>query len=75
MPIYEYRCETCGQVSELLVLGDGDPITCKKCGGDRLEKLMSAHSSLTTSLGREAPLPGGCCGTPHSCGRPGNCCS
>jgi putative FmdB family regulatory protein len=75
MPIYEYRCKTCGEESELLVLGDDDPITCKKCGGDKLEKLMSAHSSLTASPSREAPLPGGCCGTPNSCWRPGSCCS
>ncbi|MCX5827792.1 MAG: zinc ribbon domain-containing protein [Deltaproteobacteria bacterium] len=75
MPIYEYRCKTCGEESELLVLGNDDPITCKKCGGDNLEKLMSAHSSLITSPSSEAALPGGCCGTPNSCGRPGSCCS
>ena len=75
MPIYEYRCMACDEVSEFLVLRDDDPITCKKCGGNNLGKLISAHSSTTTSPGREAPLPGGCCGTPHICGKPGSCCS
>ncbi len=75
MPIYEYRCKICGEVSEFLVLRDNDPITCRKCGGDNLGKLMSAHSSLTTSPSSEAPLPGECCGAPNTCGRPGSCCS
>jgi len=40
MPIYEYRCKKCGEVSEFLVLRDNDPVTCKKCGGVNLGKLM-----------------------------------
>ncbi|MDO4559162.1 MAG: zinc ribbon domain-containing protein, partial [Planctomycetia bacterium] len=31
MPIYEYRCEECGEMSEELVRGD-ETITCAKCG-------------------------------------------
>ena len=76
MPIYEYRCETCGQVNEFLVLRKEEQHRCKQCGGRELTKLLSAHNTTSSSTGR-APEPGhgGCCGTPGSCGTPGGCCS
>jgi len=39
MPIYEYRCETCGQVNEFLVLRKDEQHRCKQCGGQDLTKL------------------------------------
>lgn len=34
MPIYEYRCEECGDSFEILQRMSDDPlVTCKKCGG------------------------------------------
>ncbi len=41
MPIYEYRCESCGSEFEELVFGDS-PVACPKCGGADTHKLMSA---------------------------------
>jgi putative FmdB family regulatory protein len=36
MPIYEYRCDLCGAVSEFLLrVGDDEPIRCKKCGSPK----------------------------------------
>jgi len=76
MPIYEYRCEQCGQVEELLILGKQEHPSCKQCGGKHLTKLLSAHNTMSASSPRSAePHTGGCCGTPHSCGTPGSCCS
>jgi putative FmdB family regulatory protein len=75
MPIYEYQCKTCNEVSEFLVLGSDDQLTCKRCKGKDLVKLMSAHSPPAASHGHEATIAGGCCGAPNSCGRPGSCCS
>jgi len=78
MPIYEYRCEKCGQVNEFLILGKQEQLSCKQCGGKDLTKLLSAHntSPSSTSVKRVAePGAGGCCGTPNSCGAPGSCCS
>jgi putative FmdB family regulatory protein len=76
MPIYEYRCQKCGQVNEFLILGTQSRIQCKKCGSEDLTKLMSAHN---TSSGPSEKFtesrPAGCCGTPNSCGAPGSCCS
>jgi putative FmdB family regulatory protein len=77
MPIYEYRCDKCGEVSEFIVLGSQEGLACKKCGSEQLTKLMSAHN---VSGGSESfsppPMPagGGCCGSPGSCGTPGSCC-
>jgi putative FmdB family regulatory protein len=76
MPIYEYRCEKCGQVNEFLILGRQDQLVCKQCGSKDLTKLLSAHNIATaTSRGLTEPGSGGCCGSPNSCGTPGSCCS
>ena len=76
MPIYEYRCEKCGQVNEFLILGRQQPLLCKECGSKDLTKLLSAHNTvIALSHGRTEPGSGGCCGTPNSCGTPGSCCS
>lgn len=76
MPIYEYRCEKCGQVDEFLILGKQEQLSCKQCGGETLTKLLSAHNTLSRSSPRFAePGSGSCCGTPNSCGTPGSCCS
>ena len=45
MPIYEYQCEACGQVSEELQKFSDPPLTtCKHCCGN-LNKLIS-HSAF-----------------------------
>ena len=42
MPLYEYRCKGCGEVSEFLQRFDDPPKeTCPKCKG-QLERLLSA---------------------------------
>lgn len=60
MPIYDYRCSDCGQVVELLIRFDSDPVRCPSCDSLRLEKLPSAghmarsqESSGNTCCGRE----------------------
>ncbi len=80
MPIYEFQCEECGRVSEILVFSAGNPIKCPECGSERLKKLMSATSSLSGSNTHTLPGPNdtGCCGArPHEaagCKGPGSCC-
>jgi len=44
MPIHDYRCTHCGQVSELLVSAATDAV-CPHCGSTQLDKLMSAPSA------------------------------
>jgi len=43
MPIYEYRCQDCGKVSEfLLIRTDEDFVPqCKKCKGKKMSRVLS----------------------------------
>ena len=43
MPIYEYRCLGCRQVSEFLLLSLSSPFTpvCPRCGGADMERVLS----------------------------------
>jgi len=78
MPIREYRCQKCGQVSELLVgIGrNSDDVVCSHCGSTELEGLMSAAAFAIK--GEQIPTGAGstCCGgTPSDKGCvPGSCC-
>ncbi len=69
MPIYEYRCETCGAVSEYLVgRGNDEPITCRQCGSHEMNRILSASSFTLQSYGR---MPGRtCCGKEERCETP-----
>ena len=43
MPIYEYRCDACGQKLEALQKLSDSPLTdCPACGKPRLSKLLTA---------------------------------
>ena len=43
MPIFDFHCESCDQTFELLVRNEA-PV-CPHCGGQRLEKLLSAPNA------------------------------
>ncbi len=43
MPIYEYQCEACEHVFDVLQKMSEDPLTyCPECGAPKLRKLLSA---------------------------------
>ncbi len=43
MPIYEYRCDVCGALSETLQKADDPPLRdCPKCGSPSLKRVISA---------------------------------
>jgi putative FmdB family regulatory protein len=70
MPIYEYRCNHCGQISEILITGSSDDegIACKQCGSTDLEKILSVSSFAFSGSGR---APGStCCGREERCDTP-----
>ncbi|MEN6438439.1 MAG: zinc ribbon domain-containing protein [Syntrophobacter sp.] len=79
MPIFEYLCVSCGHVFETIQYGNGEKVSCPKCGSPELSKLLSATSSLSGSK-PDGKIPGmgdtGCCGAnPTSRGCvPGSCC-
>jgi len=47
VPLYDYLCLDCAQVSELLVTGSNEKPACAACGSRNLRKMLSAHSSLS----------------------------
>ncbi|MHB8105338.1 MAG: FmdB family zinc ribbon protein [Dehalococcoidales bacterium] len=78
MPIYEYKCGACGQVSEVLVQGffSPQPLKCPDCGHD-MERRFSSPSLVTekgnhsgkTCCGREERCEKPPCSSGHSCRR------
>ena len=48
MPIYEYLCQECRKRSSILILTSRqrtDPILCRHCGSERMNRLLSRFSS------------------------------
>ena len=79
MPIFEFLCADCGKTDEILVTGVHDVPECKTCGSHNLQKLLSAHSSLSGVNRTSMPGPGdtACCGSDPvqaGCEGPGSCC-
>jgi len=68
MPVYEFKCSTCGKVIEVFIRSTGIPeIECPECGGRNFERLVSSVSVIKTSPG----LPGRtCCGRDERCESP-----
>jgi putative FmdB family regulatory protein len=40
MPLYDFHCQQCARVSELLISGSAQPV-CPECGSSAMEKLIS----------------------------------
>ncbi len=70
MPIYEYRCEECGAVTEFLQrrISDPEKVTCEQCGSSKVTKLLSA-SNVSVSAAHAAPGKT-CCGRDSRCDTP-----
>ena len=71
MPLYEYACEECNHLVEVLVRGSEQP-ACPDCGRGKLQKQLSVISAAVAGKRLELPAcpppsPGGCglpqCGT------------
>lgn len=73
MPLFEFECQDCGAVSEVLV-GRGElPPACEECGGGNVRRLLS-----TFAIGGQQCSGMGACerwpdGQPSEC-PPGRCC-
>jgi putative FmdB family regulatory protein len=76
MPIYEYRCESCGDKFEKLVRRASDAMEagCPSCGEKHLEQQYSTFAARGGSASDSNFTPaatrcgGGMCGTPGMCG-------
>lgn len=79
MPLFDYQCENCGKIIELLVKDISGRLQCTYCGSHKLKKLISAHSSYSGTSQMRLPGAGdmGCCGSKvdqADCAGPGSCC-
>ncbi len=70
MPIYEYRCEKCHELTEVIrsMAAADEPMACEACGHDQTARV---HSVFSAGSGQPDPMPMGGCG---SCGDPGATC-
>jgi putative FmdB family regulatory protein len=70
MPIYEYRCEDCGAITEFLQrrIDVSETVTCEQCGSHKVTKLLSAVN-VSVSEGHAAPGKT-CCGRDSRCDTP-----
>jgi putative FmdB family regulatory protein len=60
MPVFEYRCESCGEQLELFLRTARETPECPKCSSKKLEKLMSVPAGHVSS-GRDLPIAGPGC--------------
>ncbi|MCF8063298.1 MAG: zinc ribbon domain-containing protein [Deltaproteobacteria bacterium] len=62
MPIYEYRCDACGEVFEQLVFASDkdEPVECPSCGRRKTKRQLSSFSCGSSSEGLGAALTSGC---------------
>jgi len=71
MPLFEYRCETCGHKFEQLTRAGMAP-SCPKCLGEQLEKLLSTFAvsvqGSSSGSGVAADSPCARCGVPGGAG-------
>jgi len=56
MPLYEYECDKCGELVEILWRGPEDEkgLSCPVCGGSKLRRKLSAFSAKVNSDGTGA---------------------
>ena len=60
MPLYEFDCEDCGQMVEILVRSQ-DPPACPECGGVKLDRRLSVPATPVTARGAGLPIASAGC--------------
>lgn len=60
MPIFEYKCDDCGEVFEELVSGQTESVPCSKCKSDNVHRIISLISSKGISSGCSSCEPSKC---------------
>jgi putative FmdB family regulatory protein len=68
MPIYEYRCNDCGERVEVLLHSRKTAPPCPHCGSLLLERLFSVPHVVRGAAGRAKGQT--CCGQEERCARP-----
>lgn len=79
MPIFDFKCRSCGNVSEFLLDAgsDEDSVRCPECGSVDVEKVLSAPGGVRVGDGSSqyGGEEGACCGMTNPCENPKRCCT
>lgn len=70
MPIFEYKCDACGEDFDLLV-SSSTKIECKKCGSSEVKKKLSVFGFQNKSA-PSAPSCASACGSGFNEGQCGS---
>jgi putative FmdB family regulatory protein len=70
MPIYEYKCQECGTVTEALLksIKEKSAITCCQCGSKKVTKIFSTPGAVVMGGSKSAGTT--CCGSTERCDIP-----
>jgi len=60
MPIFEYRCQSCGARFEKIVMSSSSSVLCAKCESPHVDKLLSVFAVAKGSRSAAAFEPGPC---------------
>lgn len=75
MPVFEYKCQDCGHVMEVLQKGrKAGKLACEKCGSAGLQKLLSGFA-VGQGKSSSAPACDSCSSLPSCGGCPDGTCS
>jgi putative FmdB family regulatory protein len=71
MPVYEYKCEECGKISEFLiqVSNIGNTLSCSFCNSHNLDRIISVPSLIKDNTNTKKPGQT-CCGRTERCETP-----
>jgi putative FmdB family regulatory protein len=67
MPLYDYKCQDCGVVTEFLITRNSDQPVCPACRSRNLQKQISAPSVLKNRASTGGKT---CCGREERCETP-----
>jgi putative FmdB family regulatory protein len=74
MPVYEYNCKKCGEISEFLVgIQKQEELKCKTCGYSDLEKIFSRSAVREGRSDKSSCAPGEACANFSKCCKGHNC--
>ena len=75
MPIYEFVCESCKDLFELLVKNPNEPVAlaCPRCGSSTLQRVVSRVNAVIADGGGQAATVGSGPGVENRSCPSGNC--
>ena len=72
MPLYEYRCNRCGSISEFLVgvSSEKQQVRCESCGSEDVRKILSRANFVSAESVPAGAAAQTCCGREERCAHP-----